>query len=73
MIISTRTRLVVALDSALAAAEAFHNEAKAQFGDEKKKWKRITGKRMRWEKRINERLGAVANAIEAMRSASTKL
>ena len=73
MIVSTRTRLAVALESAVSAAETFHSEAKATFGAEKKKWKRITDKRMRWEKRIDERLAAVKSAIEAMRNAVVKL
>jgi hypothetical protein len=69
-VISKRIRLAAALESATAAAEVFRKESAARFAADKKKWKRITGKRQRWERKISARLSAIDMAIDAMRTVS---
>jgi hypothetical protein len=73
VVVSKRMRLAAALESATAAAVEFRSESAAQFAADKKNWKRITGKRQRWERKIGERLTAIDAAIEAMRAVSGKI
>ena len=71
--VSSRMRLAAALEHATSAAETFRQETAAQFAADKKKWKRVTGKRQRWERKMNDRLGTLDAAIAAMHTASGKL
>ena len=71
--ISPRIRLRIKLEEATSAAEAFRDEAQVRFDAEKRKWKRVSGKRERWERRVADRVATVNAAIVAMRTATSKL
>jgi hypothetical protein len=71
--VSSRMRLAAALEQATAAAEMFRQETAAQFAADKKTWKRVTGKRQRWERKMTDRLGTIDAAIAAMQTALGKL
>jgi hypothetical protein len=73
VVLSTRMRLAAAFESAVTTAETFRDEAKAQLQAEREKWRRVSGKRERWEKRFVDRVKAVNAAIDAMREAASKL
>jgi hypothetical protein len=71
--ISPRIRLRIKLEEATTAAEIFRDDTQTRFDAERRKWKRMSGKRERWEKRIADRVSTMNAAIEAMRAAVSKL
>jgi hypothetical protein len=71
--IAPRVRLRVKFEEATSAAEAYSNDEREHLTAKKRTWKRVSGPRQRYERRMLERIAAINAAVEAMRVAASKL